>query len=70
MTAQDWTRSVASLWKTVVFVGRYGAQAIQDVQQWAPSKVYRVAKAISEYLDEEARKAAMPSSSSRGGTGA
>ena len=69
MLVRDWTRSVKSLWKTVVFVGRYGAQSIEDVQRWPPSKVYRVAQAISEYLEEEARKSSMPGSS-RGGTGA
>ena len=46
--------------KTVVFIGRYGAQDIERVESWPLSKVIRTAKLISEYIGEESKKGSTP----------
>lgn len=57
MAVRDWTRDVREVWKLVVYIGRYGKQPIDHVERWPMSKVLRVAKGVSDLLNEEARQA-------------
>lgn len=66
MFARDWIREFRGVWKTVVFVARYGNQRIDDVERWPISKLFRVATFVGQYLEEEHKKGGDPFRS-RGG---
>ena len=68
MLLSSWPRGIGNIWKTVVFVGRYGAQPIDSVSRWPISQVLRVARHLQDYLEEENRKSSEPRSM-RGGQG-
>ncbi len=54
--SRDLTPYIRELWRTAVYVGRYGAQRVDDVLDWEPSKIARVAKDISDLLKKEGPK--------------
>ncbi len=52
----DYPEIFSKTWKWVVFIGRYGGQPISTVESWPISKVVRVGKFLSDFLQEENRK--------------
>ena len=60
LAVKDWGAEFRRVWKTVVFVARYCAQPIDDVERWPISKIARVATLTGEYLSEENKKGSTP----------
>ncbi len=49
----DWDKWAHSVWKDVVYIGRYGAQDIDKVQHWPLSKIRRISGVLSKLIKAE-----------------
>lgn len=49
----NWDKIFRATAKEVVYVARYGAQSINDVDDWPTSKIHRIARILNESIKEE-----------------
>jgi hypothetical protein len=62
LTARNWEKSIWDAWEAVTFVARYGAQSVEQVEEWPPSKIFRVARMLGEHIKKESPKSLRGSS--------